>query len=151
MASSSGASSNLYFREKRASLEQAFSLATRAVCEAQPEDVIGFLATFFADLKLQSASSPSLLEPQDSPAPLSCHLLFSDINQGTFFLQWATGEMSSCIEDSLAAFVPQRSVPAHKTRDGGRTELCRDVGSAHKKKFFEGERELSLKSMRLGS
>ncbi|KAL1527935.1 hypothetical protein AB1Y20_009306 [Prymnesium parvum] len=69
---------------------------------------------------------------------LACHLVFSDRNHGTFFMQWAEGPVATCVTGALMAFVPRRSVPKHKMRDGGRSELMRDVGSAHKKRFYEG-------------
>mmetsp|Transcript_43200 Transcript_43200/g.119494 ORF Transcript_43200/g.119494 Transcript_43200/m.119494 type:complete len:297 (+) Transcript_43200:99-989(+) len=187
MAATPGGTQTPYFSERRVLLEEVFSAATDAVCTAQAQDVLGFLAKFFTNLAaaqgqqqpelsatgpvqsrvtLGEAGSPIVVtppgafpraeaqvaapeqsaaadtRPQSAAAAqtsaLACHLVFDEANHGTFLLQWAEGNVATCVPGSLAAFVPRRSVPQHKVRSGGRSELCRDVGGVNRKKFYQG-------------
>ena len=64
-----------------------------------------------------------------------CYLIFSESNGGCFQLQWSM----EVVEGALAAFLPREDVAQHRyTRNGGVSELCRDVGGPNVKKFFGG-------------
>ena len=80
-----------------------------------------------------------LLEPPPpraaEPERGRCYLIFSESNGGCFQLQWSM----EVVEGALAAFLPREDVAQHRyTRNGGISELCRDVGGPNVKKFFGG-------------
>lgn len=56
-------------------------------------------------------------------------------NGGCLLLHWS----ESPVEGALASFAPSEPAPAHKfTTNGGRSELCREVGGPNVKKFYVG-------------
>lgn len=74
--------------------------------------------------------------PPRSVPPPRCCLVFEPINSGTFSLQWYEGAEPA---GALAYFEPRKPVPRFKlTANGGRSELCRDVGGPRAKRFYEG-------------
>ena len=86
------------------------------------------------------APSPRAFAPPAPPARKGaaprCCLVFEPINSGTFSLQWYEGAEP---EGALAYFEPKKPVPRFKlTANGGRSELCRDVGGPRAKRFYEG-------------
>jgi len=77
---------------------------------------------------------PPATEPAE-PERGRCYLIFSESNGGCFQLQWSM----EVVEGALAAFLPREEVAQHRyTRNGGISELCRDVGGPNVKKFFGG-------------
>lgn len=83
------------------------------------------------------STEPSTLEPESPLLPESprCYLVFSTASHGSFFEVWST----TPVEGALACFQPRSAVPAFKLRtQGGRVELCRDVGGPNHKKFYQG-------------
>ncbi len=64
-----------------------------------------------------------------------CYLVFSSASRGSFYLQWSTSHVS----DGLACFQTHEPLPTHKTRhNGGRLDLCRDVGGPDRRNFYRG-------------
>jgi hypothetical protein len=63
------------------------------------------------------------------------YLVFSETNGGCFQLHWSTEP----IDNALACFLPKNPVPGYKlSANGGRSELCRDIGGPNVKDFYRG-------------
>ena len=73
-------------------------------------------------------------EPEQ-PAPPRGHLVFSEANGGCFELHWSADP----VDGALACFLPREPVAEFKlSANGGRSELCRNVGGPNVKAFYNG-------------
>jgi len=69
------------------------------------------------------------------PPPPMGYLVFSETNGGCFQLHWSTEH----VDGALARFLPKKPVPDFKlSANGGRSELCRDIGGPNVKNFYRG-------------
>lgn len=68
---------------------------------------------------------------------MACSLTFDPSSQGTLFTVWS----QEVVEGALASFVPVKSVPAFKFKNGGRSELMREMsgGTGERiKRYYSG-------------
>ena len=69
------------------------------------------------------------------PPEPACYLVFSESNMGSLYLHWSDAP----IDGALGSFVPKVPAPRFKfTVNGGRFEICREVGGPKIKRFYEG-------------
>ena len=69
------------------------------------------------------------------PPEPACYLVFSETNSGSLYLHWSDAP----IDGALGSFVPKVPAPRFKfTVNGGRFEICREVGGPKIKRFYEG-------------
>ena len=68
------------------------------------------------------------------PPEPACYLVFSETNSGSLYLHWSDAP----IDGALGSFVPKVPAPRFKfTVNGGRFEICREVGGPKIKRFYE--------------
>ena len=68
------------------------------------------------------------------PPEPACYLVFSETNSGSLYLHWSDAD-----RHAPPALVPKVPAPRFKfTVNGGRFEICREVGGPKIKRFYEG-------------
>ena len=88
-----------------------------------------------ACLQLPCIRDPTPPPEPEQPPPPRGYLVFSEANGGCFELHWSAEPVVS----ALACFSPRKPVAEFKlAANGGRSELCRNVGGPDVKAFYNG-------------